>query len=296
MANIVIIHGINNETQGRHTLRQEFLAPLRDGIELAIGPGTPLPEEKDLEVVFWGDLFRTPAKTLSDGPPPLEPSDLREKFEQGLLRLWLQEAERSGAVTPPRSDALGTPHWVQTAIYKLVRSSFFRKLYGDGETAERWLIHDLKTVHRYMTDPRTYEAVQHRVDSAIATDTRVLIGHSLGSVVAYEGLCRHARGVNTLITLASPLGIPTFIYDMLRPHEDWRALEDGRRVRIRPAVASWYNVADAGDIVALVKALAPLFQPVLHDIQITTDPKNPHAIRAHLTDAAVGRAVYEALH
>jgi pimeloyl-ACP methyl ester carboxylesterase len=82
-----------------------------------------------------------------------------------------------------------------------------------------------------------------------------VIGHSLGSVIAYEYLCRYRPpGVKLLVTLGSPLGIPNLVFHRLEP----------RPVNERgawPGAASmaWVNVAEPRDIVALRKDLSPLF-------------------------------------
>ena len=82
----------------------------------------------------------------------------------------------------------------------------------------------------------------------------MLIGHSLGSVVAYEYVCRYRPpSVELLVTLGSPLGIPKLVFDRLTP-----VPADGAGAWPGP-VAGWVNVADPDDIVALRKQLAGLF-------------------------------------
>ncbi len=89
-----------------------------------------------------------------------------------------------------------------------------------------------------------------------AQQTRVLIGHSLGSVVAYECLCAHPEWkVNTFVTLGSPLGIRNLIFDLLDcgSHHIVGAWPG--------SVRSWDNIADAGDIVALRQGPPPWLWP-----------------------------------
>ena len=95
-----------------------------------------------------------------------------------------------------------------------------------------------------------------KVHEEVDHSTRVVIGHSLGSVVAYEYLCGYRpSSVELLVTLGSPLGIPNLVFDRLTP-----APADG--LGAWPGgVASWVNVADRDDIVALRKQLAGLFGP-----------------------------------
>lgn len=76
----------------------------------------------------------------------------------------------------------------------------------------------------------------------------------MGSIVAYEYLCRHRPpGVRLLVTLGSPLGIRNLIFDRLAP-----APVAG--VGAWPGeVSAWVNVADPNDFVALRKKLSGLW-------------------------------------
>ena len=110
-------------------------------------------------------------------------------------------------VVPPGADTLvRVPGSAQAALRALSRSRFFAKV------ALRAMVSDLKQVRRYLTDPGLRDQVRDRVLRLIDADTRVVVGHSLGSVVAYEALCeyRARAGGNgpALVTLGSPLGIP----------------------------------------------------------------------------------------
>ena len=69
------------------------------------------------------------------------------------------------------------------------------------------MLFDLQQVRQYMTHPEVRQAVQDRVATEVGKDTRVVVGHSLGSVVAYEALCAHREWpVRALVTLGSPPG------------------------------------------------------------------------------------------
>ena len=75
-----------------------------------------------------------------------------------------------------------------------------------------------------------------------------MIGHSLGSVVAYESAHRLTRPLPLLVTLGSPLGLRTIVNDRLRPPPSFPL-----------QVARWLNVADREDVVAAEPDLRPLF-------------------------------------
>ena len=84
--------------------------------------------------------------------------------------------------------------------------------------AQRGLIGNLKQVTAFLTQPEVKERVLQRVADEITPDTRVVMGHSLGSVVIYEYLARFCPPqVELLVTLGSPLGIPNLVFDRLTP-------------------------------------------------------------------------------
>jgi pimeloyl-ACP methyl ester carboxylesterase len=72
----------------------------------------------------------------------------------------------------------------------------------------------LEQVRPYFTIAAVRDEVQRRFCAAVAPDTEVVVAHSLGSVVAYEGLCAHPEWrVRGLVTLGSPLAIWNVILD-----------------------------------------------------------------------------------
>jgi hypothetical protein len=99
----------------------------------------------------------------------------------------------------------------------------------------------LRQVRRYLVDPVVKATIDARVADRVGDGCRVLIGHSLGSVVAYEYLRQHpGHRVELLLTLGSPLGLR-----MVRSRLSVGALD----------VAAWVNVRDLRDPVACAGAL-----------------------------------------
>jgi hypothetical protein len=156
--------------------------------------------------------------------------------------------------------------------------------------AERAFIGDLKQVTAFLADPDVKERVLQRTADEVTPDTKVIIGHSLGSVVAYEFLARFAPPqVELLITVCSPLGMPRVVFDRLTPPPvNGAGAWPG-------TVSRWVNIADKNDVVALVKALAPLFPPpdgtpAVQD-HLVANGKDPHGIEPPLTSQAAGQAL-----
>jgi pimeloyl-ACP methyl ester carboxylesterase len=276
MAKIVGVHGVGHQFKGENTLRAEWLPALKDGLVRA---KHQLASDEDFLCAFYGDLFRPGGKGAMD--PPYDASDVSEEWEREFLELWWREAARvdQTVVGPDARTKVSVPSIVQRALDALSQSPFFAGL------AEHALIYDLKQVRRYLREPEVRREAGARVQRAIGSDTRVLVGHSLGSVVAYEALCAHPEWqVNVFVTLGSPLGIRNLIFEALDP-----APRSGKGVW-PPGIKQWVNIADGGDVVALVKELGPLFGPRVTDRRVDNGAKAHDATR-YLTTQEVGDAV-----
>ena len=276
MTRIVGIHGIHQHVKGPETLAQQWTPALRDGITLA---GSVPPEPADMKIAFYGDLFRkSRAKGLGD--PRYTAADLNDPAEVGMLQLMWEEASRTDSAVPSPSGRtkLRTPMLVQRALNAVSQSAFFAGL------GEQLTIGIIKQVCAYLTNDDLRTAIQQRVTAAVDEDIRVIVGHSLGSVVAYEAVCAHPEWPVSLVTLGSPLGIRNVVLDRLRP-----APVNG--VGIYPTgIHAWTNVADDGDVVALVKQLATVFGPHVTDEAVRNGAK-PHDVSPYLTAVETGRAI-----
>ncbi|MEH0416060.1 hypothetical protein [Streptomyces sp. B21-083] len=288
MARVVAVHGIGKQTLGEGTLRKEWLPALNDGLARA-GSADGL-AEPDVAMAFYGDLFRPQGEFLAVGDSPYTAADVAEGFEQELLLAWWSAAAASDpAVVPPGADTLvSMPRSVQAALRALSGSRFFAGI------ALRAMVFDLKQVHGYLTDTDLRAQVLARVADQIREDTRVVVAHSLGSVVAYEALCaRPGHRVRALVTIGSPLGIPNLILQRLQPPP---VTLDGPPHAVWPGNADlvWTNLADDGDIVALVKDLRPAFGEEVR-CAIVHNEARAHDATAYLTDTLCGQAIMNGL-
>lgn len=153
-----------------------------------------------------------------------------------------------------------------------------------GERVLRQLTQD---VHAYLTRLDVTEAVNEIVGAALDGTPAVVVGHSLGSIVAYCVLTarRDTVKVPLLVTLGSPLGINVVKRHLPRPL--------GRPL----GVAHWLNAADVRDPIALYSRLDRDVFPAeienLSDLHNLKD--NPHGIGDYLADPIVARRIREAL-
>jgi len=213
MARVLCIHGVGQQLRGEDSLAEEWALALRDGMRRSGCTEAQLPGARDVRCVFYGNLFRPAGRRLGLGDPWLTAANATEFDQEMLVALWRGAAESDPWVVHPEARTLArTPHSVQAALRALSGAAFFAGL------AERALLFDLHQVRHYMVDPEVRRAVQERVAAEVSNDTRVVVGHSLGSVVAYEALCAHPEWpVRALVTLGSPLGIRNLVFDRLVP-------------------------------------------------------------------------------
>lgn len=255
---------------------------MRDGLTRA-GAN---PDGLDLVCAFYGDLFRRQERVLGADVPWYSADDVFDGFETELLMRWWSDAsEQDPAVVPPGARTLArTPRSVQAALNALGNSRFFAGL------AERMMVLSLKQVRLYLTDEAIRGEAVARVARHVTRDTRVLVGHSLGSVVAYEALCAHPEWpVRVFVTLGSPLGVRRLIFDRLRPAPE----QDGAG-RWPGSVVSWANIADDGDVVALRKNLGELFGERVRTTIVHCGAR-AHDVTRYLTAEAAGRAIASGL-
>jgi PGAP1-like protein len=286
---IVGVHGIAQQFRGGYQLRNAWLDALRDGLVVAghrSAAATLVPD--DMRVAFFGDLFR-PRGSMAGAGAPVSAEVVQPGLELDLLRQWYDAAVAQDSSLGAPEGAMGQiRNSVHVMLDRLLRSPTFAKV------AQNALVRDLKQVNHFLGDYRVKQSVLARVDEEVDTDTRVLIGHSLGSVVAYEYLCHYQpASVQLLVTLGSPLGIPNLVFDRLTP-----APIKGAGVWPE-TVGAWVNVADPDDIVALRKDLAPLFPgrspgTMIAD-RLVDNGNEPHAIDRYLNAWETGSAIGDVL-
>ncbi|MFF2330169.1 MULTISPECIES: hypothetical protein [unclassified Streptomyces] len=313
---------MGKQLMGSEMLRNEWFPALADGLRHA---GRPSISDGEFTMAFYGDLFRPPGRTLAVGDPMFTASDVADGFELDLLLAWWERAAGIDATVPPATGATTlarSPRAAQTALRALQHSRFF------ADVSLRALVFDLKQVRRYLLDPELRITARRRVQEQIGPETRVVVGHSLGSVIAYEALCAMpGHPVKALVTLGSPLGM-RMVFDRLQPRSgDWPSAPrpDDRPARPDSGTSPdpgaspgagpgpgtspgpgasrvpgsgpslrWTNVVDEGDVVAAVKDLSPLFGPALEG-KVVHNGSHAHDATAYLTAVETGSAVAEGL-
>ncbi|GII93720.1 hypothetical protein [Sinosporangium siamense] len=126
--------------------------------------------------------------------------------------------------------------------------------------------------------------VQEVAETIRREEARVVIAHSLGSVVTYEALWANPDiEVDLLITLGSPLGLRDVIFERLVPSP---IKDRGERPK---GVGRWINIADKDDIAAIPPGLAGQFGGVDLDVVVNLDWIDFHTVGKYLGSGALNR-------
>ncbi|MGA8330239.1 MAG: hypothetical protein WB777_13195 [Mycobacterium sp.] len=161
-------------------------------------------------------------------------------------------------------------------------------------------------VYQYLTKSNVQRKIDNGVRDALTPgEETVVVGHSLGSVVAYALLLREGKpafeggdpkyNVPLLVTVGSPLAVTA-----IRELAPGLGKVGGNRT---PAcVAAWFNAFDPRDSVALYPLdpehfrLNPEKPAIENWPNVDNFTENRHGIKGYLGDPVVARRIYAALH
>jgi pimeloyl-ACP methyl ester carboxylesterase len=144
-----------------------------------------------------------------------------------------------------------------------------------------------RDVFLYTTRAGVRDEIDRIVAAALTEQPTVVVGHSLGSVVAYSVLVtdRRALRVPLYLTVGCPLGIRA-IRDQFRP------------LKFPVPVKSWYNAFDTRDVVALNpldRSNFPVNPDIVNYSSVRNQTDNRHGIVGYLDDSAVADKILSAL-
>ena len=275
--NIVGVHGIAKQQLGRHQLREPWRRALADGLERAAGRPLGLPP---LDIAYYGDLCLPSSngqmKTFDQADWIL--SDVTSD-ELDMLTASLAEM---AIPMPPSDDPERLKGYTRSPLPLQVALRAMDRRFGG--TAGSLCLGELRQVRRYLREPEIGASARHRVGEMVDGRCRVLIGHSLGSVVALDYLLHHpGSGVEVLITLGSPLGLSFIRHGLGQADAAAPAPLDG---------VTWINVRDPRDPVACTSLLA--HWPGIAELAVDNQT-DAHAVERYLGKRETGEAVLTAL-
>jgi hypothetical protein len=266
MAEIVLVHGIDQQQKTADRLEEEWLPDLAGGVRIAGFPDVAdriwrdrgKPGGIEARMAFYGHLFLKPGQQ-GDDPGEFTPEE--SAIAEVLAMEWLRHAAERATKEKTRQTGgrelaylthemgaeQGAGRHFRSAAKSLAKISWFWP-YGFG-FAERFVVRALAQVTRYLTQEDIRAAALKSVADLIGPESKIIIGHSLGSVVAFEAAHLLKHPLPLLITLGSPLGLQNIVYQRLRPQPP----------AFPPKVKRWVNIADQDDLVAAEPNLEGLF-------------------------------------
>ena len=138
-----------------------------------------------------------------------------------------------------------------------------------------------------LSEPDLQDRLRERIEAEIGEDTRVLVAHSLGTVLSYTALAAHDDWpVHTFVTLGSPLAVPICSTASSRLPSTVTGAWPG-------SVQRWVNVRAVDDKAArpvLVEQFGPRVEEVVID-----NGHRAHAPEPYLNSSPTGAAIADAL-
>ncbi|SDZ20313.1 hypothetical protein SAMN05660209_05015 [Geodermatophilus africanus] len=250
---------------------EDDVQPLPGVTESAVeaGPAAGVPPE-----VFISDTVARARKEaeLLTGAEAVEVSGAAKRLEDWLRAMtYAADALTRGqipneAVTRPQ-EVLPLPRSLRVRAFRpLVRRTFL-------------------DVHAYFFGGYR-EPIRQVMRSALEDldGPAVVVGHSLGSIIAYDVLAEASSArlqVPLFVTVGSPLGI-TEVQDLVE-----------QPLRVPSAVKAWLNASDIRDLVALDHTIRPEYRPEdrCTDVIVTNNSGNHHGIQEYLRASQVQWAV-----
>lgn len=312
MATIVLVHGIAQEQLAAAVLEREWLPALAGGVansgdhELADRLWSNGSSSRiDVRMAFYGTKFLDPG-AQGDGGINLDIAPLTDEAEQVVTELavtWLEAAAQFASDPSDQRQArkeleivrgiAGRQQGVGATFGRPILNALTRIRWFAPfgmSVAQRFVWKALTQVSRYLTDDGIRAYAQEQVLRLMGPDTKLVIGHSLGSVVAYEALHRVSDSGSTFVTLGSPLGLKNVVYERLRPQPPC----------VPASIDRWENLAARDDLVAARLDLASLFpshptSTVRPHTRLIDTGSKPHDVTHYLTKPTTGRIVSEAL-
>lgn len=299
MSRIIIgVHGLGNKPP-KELLEKWWKQSIREGL-CSIGKPRIF---FNFELVYWADVFH---------PLPSDPEIIDEEDPCYLEEMYwpaknFARKERSAAIYSIK----------QYLIKKL------KQLMLNEDKSLNYSYLADKIIHRYFNELEAYYAavaisnhgrlakdvIRERLADTLYKHRKeriLLIGHSMGSLIAYDVLTQTTPDVpiDMFITIGSPLGLPVIISKIYAEQNSHQAHHNGIRtpenVRNR-----WFNFSDVEDNIAIDHRLNDDFQANRRKVRVfdklvynnyRNDGKNnPHKIYGYLRTPEMAKVIYHFL-
>ncbi len=283
---LVLIHGRSQQGFDAATLKSEWTDALAEAL---LKKSLQLPADVSVEFPFYGDTLDDFVRQ-SNLPLTAEITTRGDQAQDDYLAFQARIAEEiiePTGITDAQVDAEygNNPkqrgplnwEWVQAMLRAIDR-------YGGGLTSDA-IETFTRDVYLYLTIDVVRETIDQKVAQVISEEPTIVVGHSLGSVVAYHILANDPRNLNVplFLTIGSPLGIRA-IREQLLP------------LKSPPPVKAWFNAFDQRDVVALFpldKDSFDIAPPIENYDGVRNSTPNRHGAVGYLADTTVADKLYQ---
>ena len=286
MSKLAAVHGMRMPERSKTRLHGTWYRAINRGLAAtAWGRAHPeaLPGPEDLDLVYWADLFR-PRRSPRGAPKQLVSREDLKMAAYAFLRATVRAAD-AASLWDERGEPFGP---VALLVNRMVTES--ARYMNDGPI--------VNADPRYA--PGAYFQIQARFEEQLEKGPRVVIGHSLGSVIAYEGLCLNPHDVDTFITVGSPMATPQLIREPMLKRLNRRLNRAHDAPAPWPGVRRWVNFYAPADVWSVpIERLARVMHPDIVDVEVRHgDPRRfveTHKLTAYLEHAELCEEIARAL-
>jgi hypothetical protein len=286
---VLMVHGRSQGGKLADELLSTWVDTLREGFTAAT---KEWPDKVQFDFPYYADeLDRFAAQKNLPTPTDVvaKGTGQNQEFEQ-FMQSALDEMKRNTTIsdeevrqhmdpTAPQEKGVQNWNWVQ-AIARAIDTRFT----GTSTfTIEKFL----RDVFVYVNHRDVERKINAIVEAKLTAEPTVVVGHSLGSVVAYKVILRNRAKLNLrkFITVGSPLGLKAISSKLGVPENPGG--EDG-----------WYNAYDERDIVALNPLDNVYFRTdpaIVNNNKVKNKTDNRHGIIGYLNDRDVAAQIAAAL-
>lgn len=284
---LVLIHGRDQQGKNPADLQKVWMDTWREGL---VKNGLEIPKNLRVVFPFYGDLLD---KLIGEAQLPQNPVEVfaRGDFQEQDLEFFndfLMDLAVNADVTNDqilnnfegdiRERGPLNWGWIQAILKTL-----------DGTQLANWSLKKFTfDAYMYLAIEGIKRKVNDFISEEIGKEDCVIVGHSLGSVVAYNILrnCTLPK-VKKFITIGSPLGLRSFKDRLEKPI-----------IMPKCILGGWFNAYDERDYVALQPLNKAHFNidPAIENYnKVENQTKNRHGIEGYLNDKYIAKVIVDSL-
>ncbi|NLA47828.1 MAG: hypothetical protein GX876_00025 [Bacteroidales bacterium] len=264
MANIIIgIHGLGNKPP-EDLLRKWWKDAMYEGLKNS-GHNSGLIR---FRLAYWADILYDKRQD-PDEKDPASPYFMDEKYNEAAGDFSEEDYRTRKKVVDFLSRQMNRIFLNKdlTLNYSSITDTLMRRYFNDLKIYYSGDILDIESNESL----RAGELIRERLHSLLKAhrkDEIMLIGHSMGSIIAYDVLTFLAPDIriNTFVTIGSPLGLPVIVSRIAAENRQ-RNININRLTTPPGVIRKWYNFSDLHDKVAFNYKLSDYYFKNVHGVK-----------------------------